>query len=181
MPRKTPNNRIQMTNNSGPTIHVKETPVRPQITTDDIGSLSPVEASIGVDADLDQLSMVVDDTLESPAVSALVRELAFNEEGLDFVVAQTSDKNAENPVISGVNGEIKRFYRGQIYKDIPRKFVVSLIKSETSVTTKNYTDGDGLHQTNVVKTPSIKTGVQILRDPSPHKNAWFEWLLRTAS
>ena len=156
---------------------------RIEIETNDIGTGSPVESDFSTTAtadDLENLSMVTSESLDSPILSAHIKELSFNEDKLDIIIGQTTDKNAENPVSSGVNGQIKWFTRGQIYKDVPRKFIASIIKKEVNIATKNYLDEDGLNQTKLVHTPAFKNNVQIVRDPSPLASKWFEWMQRVA-
>jgi len=155
-----------------------------KIETKDIGTDSPIErdlSSTKTEDDLAQISVVTGEGVDSPNMSSRIKELAFNEDKLDIMIGETSDPNAENPVASGVNGVIKHFTRGQIYKAVPRKFIASLIKKEVRVTTKNYLDDDGLNQTKTVHTPSIKTNVQIIHDPAGALGShWFEWMCQQA-
>lgn len=156
---------------------------RVQIETNDIGTNGPVEtdfSSTVPESDLVGMSAVIGETLDSPILSAHIRELAFNEEPLDIIVANSTDKNAENPVSSGVNGVIKYFHRGVTYRGVARKFVASLIKREVNVATENYRDKQNLEQTKVIHTPAFKNNVQIVKDPSPLATEWFEWMQKSA-
>lgn len=127
------------------------------------------------------LAVVVDDTLASPHIAEYVSDLKFMEDILTVSVAETNDKNAENPVPCGVNGEIRWLDRGKDYK-LARKFVDSLIKREDRIETENYSDDKGVDQTRVKKIPSLKYPLSILHDPAgdtgrrwflhQSKNAW---------
>lgn len=126
------------------------------------------------DLDRPDLIAVTGDTLDSPIVKEYARDLAFMEDELTISISQTTDKNAENPVPCGCNGEVKWLRRGELYK-IKRKFVDSLIKVEDAVETQQYKDKDGVDQTRVIRTPALKYPVNVHNDPAGELGRrWFE-------
>lgn len=140
------------------------------------------------DIDRPDLAIVVDESMQSPHVTEYVKDLAFMEDILTVVVGEVPDKNAENPVPVGVNGVVKFLKRGVEYK-LPRKFVDSLIKVETSVKTAQFTDASGVEQTRIDTENSLKYPISILHDPaderrhpngSPLGRAWFQHQCKAA-
>jgi hypothetical protein len=101
-------------------------------------------------------------------------ELAFMEENIEIVVQEAADENAENPVIVGVNGVFKPFFRGQptIAK---RKFVDALIVKSSRVTTPKIKNGAGEDAFAIRQTSAHKFPFMVISDPSPRG---LEWLRR---
>jgi len=138
--------------------------------------------------DIDMPSSVATADLERPDLvtaprtvsKAHLKELAFMEEKVTFIVGETADRNAENPVPVGVNGVMRFFTRGVEYTEA-RKFVNCLIKKQDTVDTKNYLDSDQVQQTKILKTPSLKYPLSIVSDPSKDLGRkWFAWQCRNA-
>lgn len=138
--------------------------------------------------DIDMSSNVLTSDIERPDLitasantnKAQLKELAFMEEKVTFVVGETPDRNAENPVPVGVNGVIRFFTRGVEYTEA-RKFLNCLIKKQDSIDTKNYLDNDQIHQTKVVRTPALKYPISVISDPSnDFGRKWFAWQCRNA-
>ena len=99
-------------------------------------------------------------------------ELAFMEEPIEIMVQETSDENAENPVIVGVNGIFKAFFRGQ-NTVAKRKFVDALIVKTSRVTTpkvKNYAGEDAfaIRQHSAHKFPFL-----VISDRNPRGTEWL--------
>jgi hypothetical protein len=100
-------------------------------------------------------------------------ELAFMEEEVTVMVHESTDENADNPVLVGCNGVFKQFFRGQptIAK---RKFVDCLIVKMIRVTTPEFT-----HQTSgergrkIVQTSAMKYPFSIVEDKSPKGGEWL--------
>lgn len=126
------------------------------------------------DIERPDLIVVTGETVDSPFVKEYLNDLKFMEDILTITIGETTDKNAENPVPAGVNGDVRHLTRGQEYK-LPRKFVDSLIKVEDAVTTEQYKDKDGVDQTRVKKNPSLKYPLSILHDPAGEVGRrWFQ-------
>lgn len=152
---------------------------RPQIQSSDAQLPQSRQIDLSSDGPLDddELHLVVGESMEDERVKNLLKEeadmRAFMEEKVTFMIAETSDKNAPNPVVAGVNGVQKIFTRGIQYTEA-RKFIDSLIKVTFGVKTINHTDEKGLYQTKLETVPSMVYPLQILNDPSGKRgNAWF--------
>jgi len=154
---------------------------RASIKTEDVTNTDEVviDASSNIaldDIDRPDLAVVTGEDMESPHVQEYVKELAFMNEKITIMVPESSDPNAINPVLAGVNGEIRAFNRGQEYT-VERKFVDSLIKHEDKVTTRQYKDAEGLDQTEIVRKPVLKHPVAIINDPSGESGRrWFNYV-----
>lgn len=102
-----------------------------------------------------------------------IDELAFMEEMVEVMVHETEDPNAENPVVVGVNGVFKPFFRG-VPTTARRKFIDGLIVKSTRVTTPEVLNGAG-ERTNIIKQHSAhKYSFSILRDPNPKSGEWLK-------
>ena len=158
---------------------------RASIQTSDVEG--PAATTVMMESDVetdnivrDDLAIVTDDTLQSPAVAEYVKDLKFMEDIVTFFIGESTDKNAENPVPAGVNGAVRLFTRGVEYK-VQRKFIDSLIKREDQVKTVNYKDSEGVDQTKVEKVPAMKYALSIIHDPAGDLGRrWFQHQQRNA-
>jgi hypothetical protein len=130
------------------------------------------------------LAIVTDEDINSPTVKEYIKDLKFNEDILTFSIGESTDKNAENPVPAGVQGQVKHFTRGVEYK-AARKFVDSLIKREDSIKTVNYKDKDNVDQTKIEKLPAMKYALSIHHDPANDDGSklgsrWFQHQCKNA-
>lgn len=126
------------------------------------------------------LITVTDDTMASPHVAEYIKDLKFMEDELTIIIGETTDPNADNPVLCAVNGETKRLMRGTEYK-LKRKFVDSLIKREDRIKTVNFKDEDGVDQTKVMRTPAMRYAVSIVNDPAGETGRrWFQHQCKNA-
>ena len=99
-------------------------------------------------------------------------ELAFNEEEMVVMVNETSDENAENPVIVGNGGVFAQFFRGQATV-AKRKFVDCLIVKSGRVTTPETLNGAG-ERTNVIRQQSAhKYPFMVVEDKNPKGREWL--------
>ena len=150
---------------------------RADIQTSDVEP--PKATTIEMASDIQEIERpdlvaVVDDTLASPHMSELVKDLKFMEDILTISIGETNDKNAENPVPAGVNGQVIWLDRGKEYK-VARKFVDSMIKREDRVETVNYKDKNNVDQTKIDKIPSLKYPLSIMNDPAGEiGRRWFQ-------
>lgn len=99
-------------------------------------------------------------------------ELAFMEEEIEILVHETSDENAENPVIVGNNGTFKLFFRGQptVAK---RKFVDSLIVKTGRVSTPEFINGAGERARAIRQLSAHKFSFSVIQDRNPNGAAWL--------
>lgn len=118
--------------------------------------LSPIEAeNAGPDKDrLDSLQMA--------------------EEMIDVMVHESTDPNADNPVMVYCNGVSQFFIRGQTQK-VRRKYVEVLAraKQEAVRTTERREQGD----TVITKTRSLRYPFSVQYDPNPKGQQWLRNIL----
>jgi len=98
--------------------------------------------------------------------------LAFMEEEMTIIVNETTDKNAENPVFAGVNGQQVYFPRG-IPCRTKRKFVDSLIVKSTNVSTPEIQLQNGERSFAIRQTSSLKYPFMVIEDKNPKGNEWL--------
>lgn len=152
---------------------------RPQIQSSDADLPESREIDLSSDSPLDneELHLMTGVSMEDERVKNIISEekamLDFMEEKVTFMIAETSDKNAPNPVAAGVNGVHKHFTRGIVYTEA-RKFIDSLIKVTFAIRTIPYEDANKIYQTKVETVPSMVYPIQIMNDPSGQRgNRWF--------
>jgi hypothetical protein len=136
---------------------------------------STVDLSSGIEQiERPDLITVTDDTMQSPHVKEYARDLAFMEDILTIMVGESTDPNADNPVLCSVNGEKRSLMRGVEYK-LHRKFVDSLIKREDRIKTVNFRDPENVDQTRVDKIPALRYPLSIISDPAGEVGRrWFQ-------
>lgn len=111
-------------------------------------------------------------------LSAHAQELIFNEEFVEVMLHESTDENAENPVFTSCNGVPQYFFRGQPQR-VRRKYVAILAScKEHSVSTPEYTAGDGSRAMGIKRTSSLKYPFSIISDPNPRGAAWLKSLLQ---
>lgn len=111
-------------------------------------------------------------------LSAHAQELLFNEEFVEVMLHESTDENAENPVFTSCNGVPQYFFRGQPQR-VRRKYVAILAScKEHSVSTPEYTAGDGSRAMGIRRTSSLKYPFSIISDPNPRGAAWLKSLLQ---
>ena len=114
-------------------------------------------------------------------LSKHAQELIFNEEVIEVMVHETTDENAENPIFTACNGTPQYFYRG-VPQQVKRKFVAILAScKEHTVSTPEYTQGDGSRATAIRRTSSLKYPFSVIHDPNPRGADWLRSLLRAAT
>lgn len=106
--------------------------------------------------------------------SGYMNALAFMEETLIVMVAETEDVNAENPVIVGVNGVFAVFHRG-VPKHAKRKFVEGLVVKSSRVSTPEFTNSAGERSFMIKQHNAHKYPFTVIHDPNP---LGIEWLTR---
>lgn len=108
------------------------------------------------------------------------KEIAFMEEKVTFIIAETTDKTAEPIVTVSVNCETKFLERGKPHT-LPRKFLNALIARKGEVETENYKDKNDVDQTRTRTKFTPVHVISLVEDPSgANGRAWFEWQCRNA-
>lgn len=111
-------------------------------------------------------------------LDAYAQELAFNEEIVEVMLHETTDTNAENPVFTACNGVTQYFFRG-VPQKVKRKYVAILAAcKEHSISTPEYTQGDGTRAMAIKRVSSLKYPFSVIHDPNPRGAAWLRDLLR---
>lgn len=103
--------------------------------------------------------------------------LAFNEELIEVVVSPSTDRYAENPVYSAVNGRNQFFFRGQP-QVVKRKFVEALARARTTAYTQDeFIDAKGNRAVRNIPSTSLAYPFQVLRDENPRGRDWLRQIL----
>ena len=115
--------------------------------------------------------------IEGPNAESLASELAFMEEPIEVIVAESTDERAENPIFTAVNGVTQFFWRGQP-QTVKRKYIEVLARAkQTDVRTNVMQQHAGAEPINRIdKTTALKYPFQIISDPSGRKGS--DWLKR---
>lgn len=151
---------------------------RPKITTQDVAptvkhSVDLSSSIAAEDIERPDLAIATDTSLNDPVTKQYVKDLAFMEDVVEFVVAKSHDKNEPDPLIAGVNGTNKIIQRGVKYR-LPRKFLNAMINTFSDINTHEYIDSNGLSQTRVEMTTNPSLQIQLLVDPAGQEGmAWF--------
>lgn len=149
---------------------------RPKITTENVAPT--IEGTIDISSniameDIDRPDIHV--MSDGDPNSKYIRDLAFMEEQVTFIVAKTKDKNDPDPIISGCNGQNLIVELGKPVK-AARKFLNSLINTVMDISTSEYIDEQGLKQTRISTLHSPSLQIQLMDDPSGQKG--FDWFAR---
>lgn len=150
---------------------------RTQINSSDADVPEGNTLDIGRDADIDEIYVVQNESMQDDRLKALLKEeadmRAFMEEKVTFSISETDNPNAPNPVPCGVNGDVRQFYRGRVYTEC-RKFIDSLIKTVRAVKTRQIKDAEGVDDTVIDTTFTVAHPITIHDDPSGEKGRrWF--------
>lgn len=159
-------------------IHNNQSTARIESTDIDLGD--DKEYLLGTSAETPDLIVVTDDGIGTPWIKQYADELKFNEEVVEFHIALSEDPQASQVIEGGCNGEMFRVERGMVTK-LKRKLLASLIGRTHDISTKEYTDDEGLKGTKIVKKPITPYSVSITNDPSgTHAGSvgrrWFSYM-----
>ena len=121
------------------------------------------------------------DIVDGPSLGNYAAELAFNEEPVDVVVHESTDKNEQMLVDVYCNGVPQRFIRGQ-QQTVKRKFVEILARArQTSISTTTAAQGqDGEVVNRVNKYTAVRYPFSVVYDPSPKGRDWLKKVLASA-
>lgn len=106
--------------------------------------------------------------------------MAFNEEVIEIMVHESTDKNAEI-VVEVFNGGIpQRFIRGQT-QAVKRKFVEVLARAkETRYSQEKVRDDEGNESYRNVPHTALRYPFSVVKDPSPRGGDWLKSVLAEA-
>jgi uncharacterized protein (DUF2342 family) len=105
--------------------------------------------------------------------------VAFMQEPLTIHIHTSSDKNAPPAAMAGVNGRTVWFRRGTTYKNVPRCFVESLLRSQsTTYRTQQVRDPNADEQMQTMRTTSMDYPFSVVHDPNPKGKRWLERVMR---
>jgi len=135
----------------------------------------PVEGSIRGIARPDQEIEIV----PGPALGEYAAALAFNEELVDVIVHESTDKNAEPVVDLYCNGVPQRFVRGRV-QTVKRKYLEILARARiTAMATDVQIQGDNVVN-RINKHTALRYPFSVQRDENPKGAAWLRKVLQEA-
>jgi len=115
--------------------------------------------------------------VDGPVSNSMLGEMAFSEEMIDVVVHESTDPNAENPVMVYCNGVPQFFLRGQT-QTVKRKFVEVLARAkQTAIQT---IERPMMGDTVVRKSRSLRYPFSIVQDRNPNGTVWIRKVLAEA-
>lgn len=107
-------------------------------------------------------------------------QLAFLNEMVIVNIAETSDPNAENPVMLSVNGRAVYIKRGEDAV-VRRMYIEQLLRAKpVGVNTKVGRGNDGEVTNKITKTSAMKYPFSMVRDDNPLGRAWMRKILSEA-
>lgn len=105
--------------------------------------------------------------------------MAFMEEPLTIEIHVSSDKNAPPAVPAGVQGKLVWFLRGTKIRNVPRKYVEVLARSQsTAYKTQQVRDPNADEQMQTLRSTSQDYSFSVLHDPNPKGRQWLERVTR---
>jgi hypothetical protein len=135
----------------------------------------PVDGSIRDIVRTDQEIEIV----PGPALGDYAAELAFNEELVEVMVHESTDKNAEPIVDLYCNGVPQRFVRGRT-QTVKRKYVEILARARvTAMTTVVQIEGDNVIN-RINKHTALRYPFSIQREDNPKGAAWLRKIQQEA-
>ncbi len=103
--------------------------------------------------------------------------MTFNKQKVTFVINESTDTNADNPVICGNSGEPKQFWRGVEYTE-ERRFLESLARAKpTSFTQKLVVDPNGIKSYVHMPHTAGRYDIRVIHDPHPRGLDWLKSIL----
>lgn len=157
--------------------------IRKSVSSEDFPGPADVASIIDTGGEINM------DDLRQPSISGpthddYLKELQFQNELIEIVLAESSDPNAENPVPFGVNGRMVWIPRG-VPKVVPRHFAEVIARAKlTNVKTPEIVAPDGAggmeRKTVIRKSTSQMYPFEVTRDPSPRGREWLRALRASA-
>jgi len=112
------------------------------------------------------------ETVSTPLTPSYADALAFMEEEIEIMVHESTDPNAENPVLVGNGGIFKAFWRG-VPTRAKRKFVDCLCVKTNFVTTPEIVNGGGERAYSIRQRAALKFPFSIIEDRNPKGREWI--------
>ena len=107
---------------------------------------------------------------------------AFLAEPMTISIHTSSDKNAPQAVFVGVNGQQVWFRRGSRVKNVPRRIVEVMARSQsTRYKTQQARNPNDDEQMQTLRTTSEDYGFSVISDPNPKGRQWLERVSREGS
>ena len=143
------------------------------IYSDDTKVQDVVDITIGADGSILTAGSNTIDAISPDALNKnFLDEIAFMEEEMEIMVNESSDENAENPVMVGCNGAFRQFWRGQVVT-AKRKFVDCLIVKSGRVTTPEYINQAGERARSIKQQSAHKYPFMVISDRNPKGAEWI--------
>ena len=114
--------------------------------------------------------------VERPVKKDHADRLAFNEEKIEVMVHESTDKNAEAVVEVFVNGIPQRFVRGQT-QAVKRKFVEALARAKRTAYSQEKVMDNGIESYRNVPHTALGYPFSVVRDPNPRGADWLKSVL----
>ncbi len=115
--------------------------------------------------------------VDGPQWADKAAALAFNEEVIQIMVHESTDKNSSPLVDVYNNGIPQRFIRGQV-QAVKRKYVEVLARAKpVGIRTSTAESGDGEIYNRIAKTSALAYPFSIVSDPNPKGPAWIKKIL----
>lgn len=188
MPRGIPN-APKSAEPSNPQPTAPDTPTRVPTVAPNTQAIEAAELPVGQDRPLDvPVEGSIRDLMRSdqeieivpgPALGDYAAELAFNEELVEVIVHESTDKNAEPVVDLYCNGVPQRFVRGRV-QTVKRKYVEILARARiTAMTTDVQIQGENVVN-RINKHTALRYPFSIRRDANPKGADWLNKILQEA-
>lgn len=152
-----------------------------EIYSDD-GYVGQGEArDIPVDGDLAMMSNDGIESVEGPDAMSRVEALAFNEEKIVVVVADSADPNADDIIPVSVNG-VRQFFQRGIKQAVRRKFVEALARAKVTTYQQNIFKNEMTGNVTQRMTPktACKYPFSVVQDNNPRGVDWLKQVLAQA-
>ncbi len=119
------------------------------------------------------------DVVDGPSLGDYAAELAFNEEVVEIMVHETTDKNAAMLVDVYCNGVPQRFIRG-VPQKVKRKFVEVLARAKQTRIKTEIEMRNNEPVNRIVRTTGLRYPFRIENDRNPKGADWLKRILQQA-
>lgn len=167
---------------SGPTAAKNNPAMSPSgIDSQDIGVGQGLERVLRSTGDADQaLDPAEVEVIDREPTKEHLDELAFQEEFVDVIVAESADRYAERFPVVYVNGRAQYFERGKV-QTVRRKFVNGLARARVTVYhQQEFMNEGGFRDIRNIPSTSLAYPFSIVRDTNPKGAEWAKKLLQQA-
>ena len=113
--------------------------------------------------------------IDSPMDSDWIADMAFMAEMVEIMVPTTEDPQADNVFEININGRAFCFLRGE-NKTVPRYVADHMLRMKKTIyVQKPVINADGVKDILNEPRTSLKYPFMMVRDASPHSQAWFKF------